>query len=1554
MYDGTLKFDTKLEESGFKTGMDNLGSIASGGMDGIKSLFSSAMDAIGQVVSKGLDSAFQFGKETVQTGMDFSSALSQIGATLGYSVDVLHDSTTQAYQDMQTLTEKAEEMGAKTAFTATQAAEGLNILAMNGYTAAESVGMIDSVLNMASAGSLGMADSAKYIAVAMKGFTNESDNFADSAEASRYYADMISKGATMAATSVDELGRAFSGSSALANTFGQSSKEMEVALLRLAEQGTVAEEATTSLKNILMNIYTPSSQAKEVFDQIGGFSGFDDSGKEKDLNTAADELNQMLLTYANGNKEIYDSMLNDIFSSRGATAFAKMMASSEEKVQQFYEGLENASGSASQQAAAQLDNLTGDIQLFTSALDGLRISLFKSVDAPFRQAVQKATGYLDKLNEEFKKNSWNGLGTFLGSFFADGLKEISSYIPQALQNARNFTKAFLKGLSVKKTSLAKTASKIVLTFIQSGADALSDNFSILIPTATEGFLTVIEELTKPENLSKTTDAGIQLLTAVGEGFGKSSGILIDKIPAITENLKQSFSEHHDELQSAGEAILSGIADGLGVPKNWNDVNAKLTEGFQNIDFAEITKNLSKMIIGVTDSAGNFIDGLDWSVIGGSIGEALNGVDFNGILSSMLGLMTTAVKNSPELLKGLANEIDAETAAQLATIGVNLLIGKEMIGALVTYVTSETALASLAPAMGTLFSKCAPAIGAAIVGWDIGTLIYNANKESIDEGMAKIIDDAKNQLYTLKALWDWTFNNKSGLSVQQLYRNIALDATASGVGFQSDQYRKMVADWGNEDIYEAFGNGNGMNFNAFEDSVKEKLDSVKWLINDTVNSEEVKQSGQKFSETFAAGIIGSTAIEDAMHGKTNINALFGETDTSSAEQSGRDMMQLFADGIKENAYLPENEIKAFADFGQKNLGFSVPEEGALSEADTWMPDMMQLLANGIKNNSYLVEDNITSLTSEIKNNITDVVDSAFNWGWDMLVNFNNGVVDAFNSVIHTVSNVASSIKSYLGFSEPEKGALSDFHTFAPDMMSLFAEGIRQKQKLVLMQAETLAENLSGIFQNPVEIGTAVLSDNLQLPDFKPETQKFKIDTSENYEITFETAEFPEIPEFQNSAVIFDVPEMPEMQNPEISLKVPEMPEFPEFETAEITFRIPEMPVLENPEISLNSPELPEIQNPEIAFSVPEIAFDVPELPELNLILPEIPEFESHEIKLETPSIPELYLSSPELSEIESPEIGFSVPEIAFDVPELPELGTSEIAFQLPEIPELNLISPDVPELESPAISLKIPNIQEICFASPELPEIQNPEISFDVPELIFSTPEFPEMPELSLVSPDIPEFENLELNFNSPEVPEIQVPEIPEISLISPDMPELENPEISLEIPDMPEIYFSSPEIPELESPEITLISPEMPAVPDVNVPELPEISPAEIGLKLVKLPSEAFTGPELPEIKNPEITLNSPEIPESIQILIDERTLQALQNAELSVMQNSAKTSPVTEMINNHYHTINQNTVQNPTAEKKPPELTIYSTIEMNEQEFGSAVKKVILDENSMSGGWFI
>ena len=319
---------------------------------------------------------------------------------------------------------------------------------------------------------------------------------------------------------------------------------------------------------------------------------------------------------------------------------------------------------------------------------------------------------------------------------------------------------------------------------------------------------------------------------------------------------------------------------------------------------------------------------------------------------------------------------------------------------------------------------------------------------------------------------------------------------------------------------------------------------------------------------------------------------------------------------------------------------------------------------------------------------DLVDSAVSWGSDMIQNFIDGINQMWNDATQVVSDFAEMIENFLGFSEPEKGALSDFHTFSPDMMALFAEGIRQKQKLVLTQAETLSENLSSVFSSPLEVGEAVLNDEISMPEL-PEKQMFKFDTSEIHEIAFE------------------VQDMPEIQSPEIVLDFPEIPEF------------------------------------------------------------------------------------------ESPEI---------------------------------LFSSDIPE--------------------------------------------------------------------------------------------------ISLKTPDIPELYFDSPEI--------------------------PEISPAEIGLKLIQLPSDAFVSPELPEMKNPEISFDLPDIPEIIQIQLDEKALQALQNAELSVMQNSAKTSPVTEMISHHYYqTTNQNTVQK-LPEQKSTEITVNSTIEMDYQTFGTAVKKVILDENSLSGGGFI
>ena len=78
--------------------------------------------------------------------------------------------------------------------------------------------------------------------------------------------------------------------------------------------------------------------------------------------------------------------------------------------------------------------------------------------------------------------------------------------------------------------------------------------------------------------------------------------------------------------------------------------------------------------------------------------------------------------------------------------------------------------------------------------------------------------------------------------------------------------------------------------------------------------------------------------------------------------------------------------------------------------------------------------------------------ALKWGKDMIDNFVNGIKSKINAVISAVSGVASTVKSFLGFSEPEKGPLSNFHTYAPDMMDLFIKGIRDNEKKLTDQIE----------------------------------------------------------------------------------------------------------------------------------------------------------------------------------------------------------------------------------------------------------------------------------------------------------------------------------------------------------------------------------------------------------------------------------------------------------------------------------------------------------------------
>lgn len=126
-------------------------------------------------------------------------------------------------------------------------------------------------------------------------------------------------------------------------------------------------------------------------------------------------------------------------------------------------------------------------------------------------------------------------------------------------------------------------------------------------------------------------------------------------------------------------------------------------------------------------------------------------------------------------------------------------------------------------------------------------------------------------------------------------------------------------------------------------------------------------------------------------------------------------------------------------------------------------IIKTLAEGLLSMASQLPDIILDILFTIKDTFGEGAKAALTWGKDMMINFGNGIAEAASHVWDNVKGVAKGIKKILGFSEPDEGPLSNFHTYAPDMMRLFAQGIKQNQHLVTDAASQAMQGVSNAMQ-----------------------------------------------------------------------------------------------------------------------------------------------------------------------------------------------------------------------------------------------------------------------------------------------------------------------------------------------------------------------------------------------------------------------------------------------------------------------------------------------------------
>lgn len=633
-----------IKDTAYKQGLKD----AEGNASSSTSKIGGAFKAVGKVAKTamvaGSAAAVAFTKTSIDAGMNFDTAMSQVAATMGTTVDKIGN-----------VKAKAEEMGRTTKYTATEAAEGMNILAQAGLSADEQISGIGTVLNLASAGAMSLEESASYTAGAVKGFGDSMSN-------ASYYADLMAKGATLANTDVRGLGEAFSGSAATAKNYGQAADSVTLSLVRLAEQNVTGSEASTALNRAMADLYTPTDDASKALDQLG-VSAYKSNGEAKDFNDLVDELNGSLQGMTAEQK---NNALATIFTTQGLQAFNKMTASSDATVQKFWKGIQDSSGSAAQQAATQLDNLQGDITLLSSATEGLQLAFYNTFSGTIRGAIKGITSEVSGLAEAMESGGISGALSKLAqdainfSGQLPGLTKIggdliNGLISSVTQNSGSITTAVGQLLN----NLASTISVGLNVFTSVGVNLLTTIASGMtqgIPTFLGQALPMLTQFTESlrSNAGKLINAGLALIQNIAQGLINSIPVLIAYVPTIITNLAGIINDNAPKILATGVTIITNLAIGLvrAIPlliANLPKIITAIVSIFTAFNWFSLGKNIVTGIIkGVKNlpsllktAAKNAVNGFKGAFKGNGILSAVKGA-FTKIPSAVKSIFTKAV------------------------------------------------------------------------------------------------------------------------------------------------------------------------------------------------------------------------------------------------------------------------------------------------------------------------------------------------------------------------------------------------------------------------------------------------------------------------------------------------------------------------------------------------------------------------------------------------------------------------------------------------------------------------------------------------------------------------------------------------------------------------------------------------------------------------------------------------------------------------------------------------------------------------------------------------
>ncbi len=324
------------------------------------------------------------GTAAVKTAADFDSAMSKVAAVSGATGS-----------DLEALRDKAREMGEKTKFSASEAAEAMNYMAMAGWKTEDMLSGIEGVMNLAAASGEDLATTSDIVTDALTAFGL-------TAKDSGHFADILAAASSNANTNVSMMGETFKYCAPIAGALGFSAEDTAEAIGLMANAGIKGSQAGTSLRTIMNNL---SGDVKICGSSIGEVTvaTTNADGSMRDL---SDILADCRTAFSGLSESEKAAAAESLVGKNAMSGFLALMNAGEADIEKLSSAIDNCDGSAASMAETMNDNLAGQLQILKSQLEELAISFGELLMPAIRTIVgwiQKFVDWLNSMDEGTRK-----------------------------------------------------------------------------------------------------------------------------------------------------------------------------------------------------------------------------------------------------------------------------------------------------------------------------------------------------------------------------------------------------------------------------------------------------------------------------------------------------------------------------------------------------------------------------------------------------------------------------------------------------------------------------------------------------------------------------------------------------------------------------------------------------------------------------------------------------------------------------------------------------------------------------------------------------------------------------------------------------------------------------------------------------------------------------------------------------------------------------------------------------------------------------------------------